>query len=389
MNKFMNEYLKNINNEEENFKFIKTKLHKDQIHKRNVMNIAAAIVIVFLEGTLTPQIYAKNQQNINYKEYTRRDYVSGKGEIASAYSENIDMEYVFQNDIGVKVDSIVLTDDTFKANINIKLPEEMKKSNLLENNIENKNVFYNFGFAIYDENNNIFACNTRLDENYKIGDFQKYLMCLYKELGIKYNKSNFKNKMLSRQFTTGELEINDDQIIHQIDLNSWTGFPDSTKIYIRIFNIGYEISKYGAETETSKHNDLEWSFEIETPDKFLKRETIKLDLVDEIPKLNIEKFTLTETGLLLVGNRKDLIKDIKDRLVVTEDFNWEETRGVMLNITDENGNIYYPWSSGNTEEKNGFFSKFEIDKDLFESTTFYLNMRIGDEDYTSKIIKKE
>ena len=91
----------------------------------------------------------------------------------------------------------------------------------------------------------------------------------------------------------------------------------------------------------------------------------------------------------MVGNRKDLIKDIKDRLVVTEDFNWEETRGVMLNITDENGNIYYPWSSGNTEEKNGFFSKFEIDKDLFESTTFYLNMRIGDEDYTSKIIKKE
>lgn len=388
MNKFMNEYLKNINNEEENFKFIKTKLHKDQIHKRNVMNIAAAIVIVFLVGTLTPQIYAKIQQNINYKEYTRRDYVSGKGEIASAYSENIDMEYVFQNDIGVKVDSIVLTDDTFKANINIKLPEEMKKSNLLENNIENKNVFYNFGFAIYDENNNIFACSTRWDENSKSNDFQEYIMCLYKELGIKYNKYNFKNKMLSKQFTTGELEINEDQIIHQIELNSWTGFPDSKKIYIRIFNIGYEISKYGAETEISKHNDSEWNFEIETPDKFLKRETINLALVDEIPKLNIDKFTLTETGLLLVGKRKGLIEDIKDRLVITENFNWEEVRGVMLNITDDNGNIYYPFSSGTTDEKNGFFGKFEIDKDLFGNTTFYLNMKIGDEEYTSEISKK-
>ena len=388
MNKFMNEYLKNINNEEENFKFIKTKLHKDQIHKRNVMNIAAAIVIVFLVGTLTPQIYAKIQQNINYKEYTRRDYVSGKGEIASAYSENIDMEYVFQNDIGVKVDSIVLTDDTFKANINIKLPEEMKKSNLLENNIENKNVFYNLGFAIYDENNNIFACSTRWDENSKSNDFQEYIMCLYKELGIKYNKYNFKNKMLSKHFTTGELEINEDQIIHQIELNSWTGFPDSKKIYIRIFNIGYEISKYGAETEISKHNDSEWNFEIETPDKFLKRETINLALVDEIPKLNIDKFTLTETGLLLVGKRKGLIEDIKDRLVITENFNWEEVRGVMLNITDDNGNIYYPFSSGTTDEKNGFFGKFEIDKDLFGNTTFYLNMKIGDEEYTSEISKK-
>ena len=388
MNKFMNEYLKDKNNKDENLKFIKTKLHKEKIQKRKAMNIAAVIVIVFLVGTLTPQIYAKIQQNINYKEYTRRDYVSGKGEIASAYSENIDMEYVFQNDIGVKVDSIVLTDDTFKANINIKLPEEMKKSNLLENNIENKNVFYNFGFAIYDENNNIFACSTRWDENSKSNDFQEYIMCLYKELGIKYNKYNFKNKMLSKQFTTGELEINEDQIIHQIELNSWTGFPDSKKIYIRIFNIGYEISKYGAETEISKHNDSEWNFEIETPDKFLKRETINLALVDEIPKLNIDKFTLTETGLLLVGKRKGLIEDIKDRLVITENFNWEEVRGVMLNITDDNGNIYYPFSSGTTDEKNGFFGKFEIDKDLFGNTTFYLNMKIGDEEYTSEISKK-
>ena len=388
MNKFMNEYLKDKNNKDENLKFIKTKLHKEKIQKRKAMNIAAVIVIVFLVGTLTPQIYAKIQQNINYKEYTRRDYVSGKGEIASAYSENIDMEYVFQNDIGVKVDSIILTDDTFKANINIKLPEEMKKSNLLENNIENKNVFYNFGFAIYDENNNIFACSTRWDENSKSNDFQEYIMCLYKELGIKYNKYNFKNKMLSKQFTTGELEINEDQIIHQIELNSWTGFPDSKKIYIRIFNIGYEISKYGAETEISKHNDSEWNFEIETPDKFLKRETINLALVDEIPKLNIDKFTLTETGLLLVGKRKGLIEDIKDRLVITENFNWEEVRGVMLNITDDNGNIYYPFSSGTTDEKNGFFGKFEIDKDLFGNTTFYLNMKIGDEEYTSEISKK-
>ena len=93
MNKFMNEYLKDKNNKDENLKFIKTKLHKEKIQKRKAMNIAAVIVIVFLVGTLTPQIYAKIQQNINYKEYTRRDYVSGKGEIASAYSENIDMEY--------------------------------------------------------------------------------------------------------------------------------------------------------------------------------------------------------------------------------------------------------------------------------------------------------
>lgn len=48
----------------------------------------------------------------------------------------------------------------------------------------------------------------------------------------------------------------------------------------------------------------------------------------------------------------------------------------MLNITgdNDNGNIYSPVRSGTTGEKNGFFGKFEIDKDLFENITFYLNL---------------
>lgn len=65
--------------------------------------------------------------------------------------------------------------------------------------------------------------------------------------------------------------------------------------------------------------------------------------------------------------------------------NWGEVQDALINITDDNGNIYYPVRGGTTLEKNGFYSRFEIDKDLFESTTLYLNMKIGEEEYTSQI----
>ena len=44
----------------------------------------------------------------------------------------------------VKIDSISITDDTFKANINLKLNKEFDYKML------------NFSYAVYDENNNIY-----------------------------------------------------------------------------------------------------------------------------------------------------------------------------------------------------------------------------------------
>ncbi len=65
--------------------------------------------------------------------------------------------------------------------------------------------------------------------------------------------------------------------------------------------------------------------------------------------------------------------------------NWGELNDALINITDDQGNIYYPVRGGTTKEKNGFYSRFEIDKDLFENTILYLNMKIGEKEYTSEI----
>lgn len=312
MNRILNEYLKKVNNEKENLIAVKSRLSKNTHKKSKIINIVAIILFVILLGNFSPKIYGKFQQNVKYREYIRRDYVSGKGEIATAYSEKIGMDYVFQNNIGVKIDSIIMTDDSFKANINFKLPEEMRPDKLIETDSENATVFYSFGYAIYDEENNILGCSTRLNPT-NPSAYRDYFKYLYKELGIKYDVNNVMGLSLANATGCGMVEKDDEKIILNLELNSLKGFPNSKKIYIRIFDIGYVVYKYKANGEFSQSNNFEWIFEIETPDKFLKRETINLVLLDEIPRLKISKFTISETGMILKGQKKDIVQTMAAR----------------------------------------------------------------------------
>lgn len=380
MNKFMKEYLENINNEEKNFEEIKMRITKQKRRNKKLLSMAAAILVIVILGSLSPQIYAKIQLNKKYNEYKRRDYVSGTGQIATAYSEKVDMDYVFQNDIGIKVDSIILTDDTLKANINMKLPDDMRIDKKEENKNNETHIFYQFGYAIYDEDNIIYDVSPRLhlDNSNFTGD---YIKLLYKELGIKYNKNDLFAEHKANGGGVNILELNDESISLLLEIKSLEGFPNSKKLYIRIFDIGAFITKDDT-TEILDFCNSEWKFEIETPDKFIKREAINLILLDEIPRLKIEKFTISETGTVLKGQKKDIV----DTMAAGKDMdNWGEISDALINITDEEGNIYYPVRGGTTLEKNGFYSMFEIDKDILGNTTLYLNMKIGDEEYSSEL----
>lgn len=311
MNKFMKDYLENVNSEKENLNTIKNRIIQKNQQKRKLINLVAVVLIIILLGTCSPKIYAKVRQSIKYQEYTRRDYVSGTGKIASAYTEEIDMDYVYQNNIGVKIGSIILTDDAFKAKVSLKLPEEMRVDKLPENNNEDTHILYSFGYAVYDEKNNIYGCNARMDEKFLKEGYGDYLMCLCKELGIKYKENNF--SQLSNGGSMTVIETDDEKVTVEMDLLSLEGFPNSEKLFIRIFNIGYSILSDNPDSEFSEHNDLEWIFEIETPDKFLKRETTNLVLLDEIPKLKISKFIVTETGMTLKAQKKDVVSTMAAR----------------------------------------------------------------------------
>lgn len=306
MNRFMKEYLTNLNNKDENYNIIKKRILDKKRKNHKIRNIAAILVIILLLGTFSPQLYAKFRQDMKYKEYTRRNYVSGTGEIASAYSEQVNMDYVFQNDIGVKLDSFILTDDTFKVDISFKLPEEMRVDKKEGNNNEETHIGYYFGFAVYDEEKNCFSILNRLDKQIIESKYDNYIGFVYKELGIN------RDKALANSSSTTIIELDEDKVVARLEMNTLKGFPNSKKIYIRIFNIGYWVSNSNLDY-VSDHSDLEWNFEIETPDKFLKRDTTNLVLLDEIPKLKINKFTVTETGMVFIAQKKDVIKVIESR----------------------------------------------------------------------------
>lgn len=375
MNKIIKEYLENVNNEEKNLKDIEYKIIKQKKEKRKILNIVAVILVIIILGTCSPQIYAKIQLNKKYNEYKRRDYVSGKGQIASAYSETVNMDYIYQDNIGIKISSIVLTDDALKIGIDMKLPEDMR----IDKKLKNNDAHYQIGYAIYDENKNVYTIFSRFynDNSNLMSD---YTRLLYKELGLKYNPYNIDFKANGGGYSLKETD--NEKVSLQIEEKSLEGFPNSKKLYIRLFNIGAIIFGENDNIQNLDFCDSEWNFEIETPDKFIKRETINLTLLDEIPKLKIEKFTVSETGTVLRAQKKDVV----ETMAAGKDMdNWGEVSDALINITDEDGNIYYPVRGGTTGEKNGFYSMFEIDKDILESTTLYLNMKIGNEEYSSEL----
>ena len=55
------------------------------------------------------------------------------------------MDYLMQDGIGIKINSIILTDDCLDFDITFKFNEEI--------NVDFKN--FSFGYAVYDENKNI------------------------------------------------------------------------------------------------------------------------------------------------------------------------------------------------------------------------------------------
>ena len=70
--------------------------------------------------------------------------------------------YIYKNDIGIKIDTLILTNDYFKINVNFKLPED----------IELNTQTFRYGFAVYDENGNIYGIQERMlfkDEKFHTG----------------------------------------------------------------------------------------------------------------------------------------------------------------------------------------------------------------------------
>ena len=340
------------------------------------------IILMAVIGIIAYKLYELIDMDNMYQAFKEIPTVETKGKLSYNQEENCakveGMDYVFQDGIGVKIDSISITDDTFKANINLKLNKEFDYKML------------NFSYAVYDENKNIYAISTRM----RMGENEKYdynMIFMGKELGV-YGNKGLNRPHLASSSGSGNISSNESEkiAINGIEIETRDKFPKSKKIYIKIFDIGYfEANKGEDEKLNVKNFDLsnaKWLFEFDIPDEMNKRETINLKLANEIPGLEISKITLTETKFVmnfkseeylnLIASGKDMVGDEFRRRC-------EE----MLNITDGEGNKYQE-GSGGTIGDGGYSVSFNITKkDLAKK--LFINFKVGDKEYKSELIESK
>ena len=386
VNNSLKNYLNEEYSKEKNYEKIFFK-EKDVIKMKKVMlNSVACVLVLIFVGTISSKIYAKIQWDIKFKEFENRELVTETGEIKEnwdeGYSENIDMDYVSHDGISAKINSIAITDDKFNAIVDFKFDE----------NITVDSQRFSFGYAVYDENKNIYEVYTRMH----IGSNERYdyyVPFLYKEIGVDYNKKNIYDTKIGESTNSGVISAKDRNIIANFNIETTKSFPKSKKIYIRLFDLGYTmiqvkeengVKKIGT-TEDFKLSNTEWLFEIDVPEKFYERTNIELKLKDEIAGVNLEKITVTETNLTAKGTIMDLDKIVMNGMNMESD-KWKNVRNELFYISDEDGNTYAVDSFATTNEKDGFSVSVPITKSMLNKKLF-LNTKVNGIAYKSEIVE--
>lgn len=337
--------------------------------KKKFLNAVAVVVLVLVIGTIAPKVYAMIVWNIEYKEYENRNIIRRMVALDESsrvgYIENIDMDYVYQDGIGIKITSLILTNDYCKIGIDT----------ISENGeIDKDKTFFNY--SIYDENNNIYAVLERITGSRKDSTYWKKV---YKELGIKADNMN------SQLAQTAFGNLSD------ITMTSIKGFPKSKKLYLRISNIGYINTEFDRESgkvfniEDVCLSNSEWQFEIDVPEKFYDRAEIELVLSESVDGVIINKAELTETGLEM----KISINKFREFLMSGKDMDqdtFNKLRDSAFYISDGDGNIYAPANIG-LNEKDEIHARFGIGKDNLDKKIF-LNVSLNDIQAKIELIKK-
>lgn len=380
-NKIFENFTNDKFNKDENFKAIlaKSKEAIDMKTKnKKILNIAAIILITVAVTVISPKIYAEFQWNVKFNEYKKRSVTTKQGELKSDYDEIVNMDYAIKDEIGVKVDSIALTDESFTAQINFKFP----------NNAKLNSETFSFGYAVYDENNRIYNITPRMHLG-NIEKYDTYTKCLYKELGIKYDKKNIYDVQIADYSNSNNNSAQNFNIISEINLNTTSSFPKSKRIYIRIFDLGYNmIDKTNNYAENFQISDSEWIFEINIPDKFYNRKTTELKLSNEITAIEIKKFQITEKGITLNFKEKGITQQLLDAKELSQD-DWKEYINSIVYITDENKQIYNA-EMLNTGEENDLLQCIftNISKNNLKNHRYYLNLKDKGQINTSEILIK-
>ena len=323
-----------------NFKEEYEREGKQEMKKLKVANIAAVLAVVVVIGCVTPTIYAKIKWNIEFYQYEERvetpretiDYAKESG-----FADKIEDDYVVKDGVGIKLESFLVTDDTLDMRVKFKFAEET----------EVNSGTFGFGYVIYDENKNIYDLQTRED----LTQNRDSMIFILKRLGAKYDPNALYDTLLNDSSSILAVESMEHRTIRKdITVRAKDVFPKSQKIYIEFFDLGYFMLNLDETHEDFPITDKEWIFEKDMSEKFTERQTLNLVLKDEIPDFQIEKCTLTESGMVLDFKSEEysrLVGTVKEVDGVRMDPTWK-----MVTITDTSGKEYENLESGGTEKRH-------------------------------------
>lgn len=371
INKIYENFSKEKFNQLDNFNIIIEKINaENNFNKFQFLNKAAIIFITFII-CITPAIYAQIQWNIQFKEYQNREYEIGYATLESVnengYIENLKMDFITPTDIGVKINSLLIVNDYLEIKLDFKFKE----------NIEIDTENFSYGYAIYDENNNIYGIIPRTNIiNPK--SFTNYTKNLYHELNVNYNPLDIYSVQLNNGSGIQNISAQNNIISSKITMDGKDAFPKSKKLFVRIFDLGFytynESERLNSDFNLS--ND-EWIFELNIPDRFYLKNNIELYTKNDIPEIKIKNISVDA-----IRTRIDFEWDNYDSYISNNNANLINE---LLYLTDDSGNIYF-MTIGNSNNTS-ITRYFEINNTMLNKK-YFINIKINNKVYKSELIIK-
>lgn len=368
-------------NQTKNYEAILSKVKEKKMRKRRkIANMVAIFVVILLLGTASSQIYAKIKWNITFQKMEKNSIEETNETLnnakTSGFAEKLGEDYTVQDGVGIKLDSLLLTDDCLNTRITFKFAEEK----------EVDSETFDFGYMIYDENKNIYDLQSRM--HLDVEKEQNLKRAILQELDEKYAPNDVYPVLFSDNTIKQPVEITEDRtIVIDLTVHAKEKFPPSQKLYMQVFDLGYlmsnleefqgPVSLEEVETEDFVITPEKWILEKELPERFQERQTMELVLKDKIPDLELEKCTITETGMVLVFQSEKYVSLVKSG---------QDAKRDTLTVTDGEGNLHQDLESGltkkNTYKMNIDAGKKDLDKKLF------LNFTRDGKTYTSELVEK-
>ncbi len=313
-----------------------------RVKMQNTMKKFSKVAVIFITiGIMTTGIvFAKDIANFIKSIFTNTTPAIETA-VQNGYIQNVDMEYVYSNDVGVKLESLIID------NLNLDIAFTYKYNNTTINSIRLED------YIIMDENEDVIY-----DTNYSQKD-----------------KCNLVN-LITRDKET--LKIDNETYTESILFKFMKGKDVFKEIFININKL-----KVTKEDNSIDYVTGNWNFKINLNEKMLENReyeyiTLNKDIIQELHA------TMTATGFII--QIKSIIPINLDIFDYSENFILENSINEKINpYFIENGDIDY-----NSNVENGMFTIYYNNISTYSDNIdeLFLNLNVNGDIKKIKLTKK-